>query len=327
MSFFFLMCSERSGSNFTTKLFNGHSNICGPSTKHIINPVARNIFRYKDLQDPTNWQLLIGDIHNLLSVEFSIWKTSFTNEDLKSLATTGDISTLLKNIFHTEAKNNNKQHVFVKENQLYEYLPFLLLHFSEAKFIYQTRDPRDMALSWKNNSCLRGGVVAAAMQWKKDQQQFLKDYYVLQKLNKVIHITYEELISETESSLKNMTDFMDLPYEESMLNFYKDDVTKQNAQMQAAWSNLSKKVMSNNKNKYKNELSAKEIISIESICINEMKLLGYIPEFSDQEIQTISPSDVDELKQQEFLTLPYEKTEGIIANMLAKKVFYEKTVV
>jgi hypothetical protein len=45
------MCSERSGSNFITKVMNGHEDICGPSTKHIINPVARNFYRYGNLMD------------------------------------------------------------------------------------------------------------------------------------------------------------------------------------------------------------------------------------------------------------------------------------
>lgn len=33
INYTFLMCSERSGSNFITKLMNNHSQICGPSTK------------------------------------------------------------------------------------------------------------------------------------------------------------------------------------------------------------------------------------------------------------------------------------------------------
>ena len=71
------MCSERSGSNLITKVLNGHKNICGPSTKHILNPVARNPFRYGDLSQSENWQQLVEDIHNLLTIDFSIWRRSF----------------------------------------------------------------------------------------------------------------------------------------------------------------------------------------------------------------------------------------------------------
>ena len=70
MSILFLICSERSGSNFITKLLNGHPNICGPATKHIINPVARNLFRYGDLSVESNWHELLQDIYELISVSF-----------------------------------------------------------------------------------------------------------------------------------------------------------------------------------------------------------------------------------------------------------------
>ena len=91
MSMFFLMCSERSGSNFIQKLLNGHNNICGPSTKHIINPVARNLFRYGDLTQKQNWDELLIDIHRLISISFSIWKKEFSLDDLHTLAPIGDI--------------------------------------------------------------------------------------------------------------------------------------------------------------------------------------------------------------------------------------------
>ena len=97
------MCSERSGSNLITKVLNGHKNICGPSTKHILNPVARNLFRYGDLSQSENWQQLVGDIHNLLTIDFSIWRRSFSLHELKSCTSPGDIGGLLRNIFLEEA--------------------------------------------------------------------------------------------------------------------------------------------------------------------------------------------------------------------------------
>lgn len=326
MSFIFLMCSERSGSNFITKLFNGHSNICGPSTKHLINPVARNIFRYKDLNVLKNWDLLLEDIHRLLSVKFSIWEKNFTIDELKYIAPVGDISALLKNIFYAEAKANNKQHVFIKENQLYEFLPFLLHHFPDAKYIYQTRDPRDMALSWKKNFAFKGGVVSAANQWKKDQQNFLKDNYVLQQSNNVFHVKYEDLISKTQHCIKEIVNFLGIPYEADIINFYKDDLTQKNSLMQDSWSNLSKEVIPDNKNKYLNELTTDEIKAIEKICFYEMNRLGYFTHFSENELQQLSFNDVSILEQQDHLNKEEQKSDAILANMEAKKRFYQTII-
>src|SRR5690554_6092716 len=112
--FTFLVCSERSGSNFVTKLMNNHSQICGPSTKHIINPLARNYFRYQPFNALSNWEALLKDILTLFNVPFSIWKSEFTIEELKSNVPQGDLTSLINYFFLKEAKENKKEHLFIK---------------------------------------------------------------------------------------------------------------------------------------------------------------------------------------------------------------------
>lgn len=323
---FFLMCSERSGSNFIQKLLNGHNNICGPSTKHIINPVARNLFRYGDLTQKQNWDELLIDIHRLISISFSIWKKEFSLDDLHTLAPIGDIESLIRNIFMEEAKANGKQHVFIKENQVYEFLPFLLLNFPESKYVYQTRDPRDMALSWKKNPDHLGGVVKAAKQWQKDQQNTLKNYAELAKKGKAYFVRYEDLISDSDRYTAEIVHFFGLPYDSGIENFHKDELTQKNASMQKAWNNLSKGVIKDNKKKYLKELTEEEIKVIEKICYVEMQYLGYECEFSKDELAMVTVNMIEDLNQKEFETIPYERSEGVKLNMEAKKVFYHKVV-
>ena len=323
---FFLMSSERSGSNFITKLMNGHSNICGPSTKHIINVVSRNLFRYKDLNDEHNWNELLKDIYLLLNVEFSIWRKKFSYNDLKDLAPKGDIKSLIRNIFYEEARANGKKHVFIKENHVYEFLPFLLIHYPEAKYVYLVRDPRDMALSWKKNSNHLGGVVKGAKQWKKDQQNTLKYYSELNKLGKAYLIKYEDLITESVKYSKEIIEFLGLKYDKNILDFYKDELTKENSQMLKAWNNLSKAVLINNKKKYLNELDSIEIKSIEKICFYEMSHLGYETEFSKQILDGFDDNEIEKLDKYEIKTIEYKRDKGVQDNMNAKKQFYQKLI-
>lgn len=324
MSLIFLMCSERSGSNFISKLLNGHNNICGPSTKHIINPLARNIFRYGDLKDQSNWDELIEDVYRLLVVEFSIWRKKFTLSELKGLAPIGDIKSLIRNIFMEEARINGKQYVFIKENHVYEFLPFLLTYFPESKFIYQVRDPRDMALSWKKNLDHPGGVVNAARQWKKDQQQSLKNFHLLKARGQAVSVKYEDLIANSDIEVKRLLDYLGMSYDENIFDFYKDDITKQNAGMQKAWSNLSKGIISNNSRKYLRELSDEEVKAVEKICWNEMKHLGYVNEYSKEVLDEVSDEWLDFYHNKEILELELIRSEGVIENMKAKSRFYNR---
>lgn len=324
MSMFFLMCSERSGSNFISKFMNGHSNICGPSTKHIINPLARNIFRYGELNIEDNWDVLLTDIHRLMSINFSIWKKEFSLTELKELAIPGDIKSLIQNIFMEEARANGKQHVFIKENHVYEFLPFLLTYFPESKFVYQTRDPRDMALSWKKNADHPGGVVKAARQWKQDQQQSLKNYQLLSGLGKAHFVTYENLTANAEGEIRKILNFLGVPFDISIFDFHKDEITKKNAGMQKAWNNLSQGVIKNNSKKYLNELTDDEIKAIEKICFYEMKHLGYETEFTAGELDKVLDTQIESLHQKELVELEYKRSAGVKGNMEAKAMFYQR---
>jgi hypothetical protein len=326
MSIYFLMCSERSGSNFITKLLNGHRDVCGPSPKHIINPVARNLFRYKDLSDRSNWNELLKDIHHLINIDFSIWKKNFTLNDLKELSEIGDVQSLIKNIFMEEAKQNGKKNVFIKENHIYEFLPFLLLNFPLAKYIYLVRDPRDMALSWKKSAVHPGGVINAARQWQKDQQKTLKDYNELKKNKMAYILKYENLISDIDTYTKEMISFLELEWDDNITNFHEDKLTQKNASRQEAWSNLSKTVLINNKDKYLKELSEHEIIAIEKICYYEMVHLGYEPIYAKSVLDKFIDDEVEKINEKEYETKGYNINDGVKNNMQAKEVFYHKII-
>lgn len=326
MSLNFLMCSERSGSNFVTKLLNGHSQICGPSTKHIFNPVIRNLFRYDPLDTIPNWNTLLSDIQSLLDVPFSIWERTFTQSELQELAPTGEIAVLLERIFSAEAEVHGKQQLFIKENQLYEFFPFLFMHYPESCYLYQVRDPRDMALSWKKNPTHPGGVIKAARQWKKDQQQYLKLFRELERQGAAVMIRYEDLIENPKGELEKILSLLGLEYEEDMLSFHQDRLTKKNAEKQQAWKNLSKGVLSSNKNKYHAELSEDEICYIEKICYHEMKLLDYTAEFSPMELNRIPDIELDLAEKSELDEILLTRPEGVIANMEIKKRMYQRPV-
>lgn len=322
----FLMCSERSGSNFISKLLNAHSCICGPAPKHILNPVTRNLYRYEPLNSTKNWSELIKDILNLIDIEFSFWKKKFTYNELFNSVKIGDSLGLINYIFESEAKEHQKEILFIKENKIYEFFPFLLVNYPDAKYIFQVRDPRDVALSWKKNPTHFGGIVAAAKQWKEDQQNSLKNAHLLAQSNNVVIIKYEDLVSKTELILTKILSFLSLNYETEMLDFHKDSLTKKNATMQKAWENLSKKVITDNFDKYINELSEIEIKIIEKICFDEMTHLGYKTKYSSVELSSISSAIIEEYDKEEKQVLTFQLTDGVIKNIEAKKVFYQKNI-
>lgn len=322
----FLMCSERSGSNFISKILNAHSSICGPAPKHLFNPVTRNLYRYEPLTSSNNWNELIKDILILINVEFSYWKKQFTIDELLKAVKVGDSVGLLNYIFESEAKEHKKDILFIKENKIYEFFPFLLVNYPNAKYLYQVRDPRDVALSWKKNPTHFGGIVASAKQWKEDQQNSLKNAHLLAKFNNIHTIKYEDLVSNPEFELTKILTFLSLNYEPKMLDFHKDSLTQKNATMQKAWENLSKKVIADNFNKYEKELSSTEIKIIEKICYDDMIMLGYKTINTFESLADISNAVIEAFDKVEKESLPYQLTQGVKDNVEAKKIFYQKNL-
>lgn len=324
MQYTFLMCSERSGSNLITRMLDAHSQVCGPATKHLINPVARNVFRYEPLEEPRHWQALLGDIHALLNAEFSHWRQSFSLADLARLARPGDLPTLIRQIFATEAKAHGKSQVFIKENQVYEFIAFLLIHFPEANYVYQVRDPRDMALSWKNNPAHPGGACRAARQWQADQQNTLKLYNELRRLGRARLVYYEELIATPERVLTEVLALMGLAYEPGMLAYHESELTRANAGQQHAWANLGKAVMSDNSRKYRDALHPDEVRAIESICYYEMHHLGYACEYDKVDLDRFAAESLAEFERADTQAKVHAQPRSVQANTEAKKRFYQR---
>lgn len=323
MRFAFLMCSERCGSNLITKMLDAHPAICGPATKHLINPVARNAFRYEPLEQPANWRALLQDIHGLLSADFSRWRRSFSLAELAEMAEPGDLPTLLRRIFADEARANGKQVVFIKENHVYEFIAYLLIHFPDARYVYQVRDPRDMALSWKNNPGHPGGVCRAARQWQADQQNTLKLYSELRRLGRASLVHYEKLIAQPQVVLAETLALLGQHWEPAMLSFHESDLTRANAAQQHAWANLDKALMSDNQQKYRQALSDDEIRAVEAICRHEMAPLGYACEFGADELDRFAQERLAAFEIVDARAKAHRPPASVKANSDAKKRFYQ----
>ncbi len=322
--FTFLMCSERSGSNFITKLMNAHSAFVGPSTKHLFNPVLRNYFRYGDLEVRGNWDALLRHVLALYRADFSVWQLELDIDTLRGFAAPGDVAGLLTAIYAAEAELAGKQRVFVKENQVYEFIGFLRHHYPDARYVYLVRDPRDMALSWKRNENIPGGVAAAARQWKTDQQQTLKHAALLGQSDQVHRLRYEDLLENPAARMGEVCRFLGEDYEPAMLGFHTDELTRQNAEKNSAWRNLSRGVMPTNFGKWRSALSEGEVAAAESLCRYEMRHLGYETTLADAELDRMTEAELIRLDACERATLPYQPTDGIRQNIAAKAAFYRQ---
>lgn len=279
MPFVFLVCSERSGSNLITRIIDSHPEFCGPSPSHLFRTFSRNLWRYGNIEEMENWHILCNDIVDFLNCQLGLWRTRFSMEQIVEEVEQHTLAAVIRYIYEAEACANRKSRLFVKENQTYSFLPFLLASFPDAKFVFMVRDPRDMSLSLKLSTATPGGVHRAARLWKTDQENSIEIYGFLRNMGRIWFIRYEDLLSNTSEELERLCHFLGVDYQTEMLDFYTDELTIKNSKRIEAWHNLENPILKNNFKKYRTGCSELEICYIESLCATEMEILGYRPDF------------------------------------------------
>lgn len=301
MKFDFLISSERSGSNLLTKLLDSHSQYCAPSPPHLLRVFIQNFSKYQPLESKKNSENLVLDIVEFFNSKIGVWNTFFSIEELLSVHPF-NLASLVKYIYEKEASFHKKNKVFIKEVQTYRFFDFLNSNFSDAKFIWLVRDPRDMALSWSKSPVHRGDIVRAAKIWKEDQHATLKLYN--QYPEKVFLVRYEELITDQINTLKKICNFLNIDFEINMTDFHSKDLTGQNSLQTDSWKNLNKKIISENSKKYLVNLNRKQVQYIEYLCLNEMRVLEYKTEYD-----IISQTEFNQLESQLIKEERNEKEE------------------
>jgi hypothetical protein len=309
VDFTFLICSERSGSNLITKLLDSHSDYAGPAPSHLIRTLALNILRYGDLSKNENWQSLTNDAADLLVNRVGSWQTKWTGAKLRAEVKERSQTALIKHVYKSETIACAKNNVFIKENHTHRFMPFLINNFPNSRYIWMTRDPRDMALSWKKNNIIKTGIIDAAKVWQNDQSKMLIQYSYLKAQKQILLLTYEDLVTNPEKECKRICNHLGITYDENMLTFYKKPEVQAMASETDAWKNLKNSVMSKNFGKYRTELNETEIRYVESVCYEEMGTYGYKAEYKRGQDEKLAS----------LLLTPTRSSKGIVSS-LEKKI-------
>lgn len=273
--FVFLICTERSGSNFVTSLMNGHSRISGPPPSHLFRLFATNRANYGDLESDQNWRTLLGDLVVSFDCKLGSWSTGMAAEELNERATKRSVAEALRVLYENEAEHDGADVVFVKENHTYSFAPFLLEHYPGCRFVWTVRDPRDVASSWVSTPSIPGGVAKAVDVWLEDQSASRSLYQQLRDSDRAVLVRYEDVVRDPPRALHRLTDFLGLPYEEDILEFYNQPRTLDNAGRIDAWANLRRPVLRHNTGKYRHVLSPGDRRYVELACHEPMAYFDY----------------------------------------------------
>jgi len=177
-----------------------------------------------------------------------------------------------RNITNFYLKNKNKEIIGDKDPKIIENIEVLNYFFPNSKIIHIIRDPRDVVLS------------RTKAKWSKKYPYFIHSiiYYLQMTLgrkmlykyfnkNNFYELKYEDLIKDPNYELKKICNFLEVEYENNILNYYsssKELVSKDEFEWKKETFNP---VDNKNSNKWKKEFNFFKILIIESICYSHIK--------------------------------------------------------
>jgi len=273
----FLICSERSGSNLIRSILNAHPALYAPDPIHL-GAFWERIAEFGDLGDDRRWRALLGAIVEFLST----WKGTLHPalvldvERLDAEIERREFVAIYEHIYARGLALSGKAELFIKENHTAQRAPLLLAAFPTARFVYQTRDPRDFLASCKQMPSYKYGSAAAALAvWRADQRAALALAEQLPP-TRVSSGRYEDLLTAPEAYLRRVCTFLGLPYADQMLEFYKTEDARR-AAAHDAWRNLGQPLIRTNSGRFGERLTRAEIDLVEGQVGALMRRLGYIP--------------------------------------------------
>lgn len=271
----FIVGRPRSGTKLLRSLLNAHSKISIPYYES--NFIPQNIGKVEQFGDLAVLSNFIKFFNYLKNFSFfqrvvrhdhykDIVSASKWYERLESYTYAGAIEAF----FRLYAEQDCKAIWGDKSPHYMLFLKELKGMFPEAKFIHIIRDVRDHCLSsqklWNKNPYRASKMWRdSIIKCRSDAELYLrKDYF---------EIKYEDLIENTDLSLRKLCDFLGIDFEKNMLILDKPAENFGDTKLVTG-------IVRTNKNKWRFQMPDQVIKRIEEISFDLMKNLNYYPAFA-----------------------------------------------
>jgi hypothetical protein len=283
----FILCTERTGSSLFSLFLNLHDKVLTPAEDAFIVLYFFSKYKNKRVWSEEDIKIFIDELWllsaNNLTLYFS--KKSDLLSSLLYFRNNLDYNRLIRICYlHFFPQKDVTQVSIIVEKQVkYPFhIPLIREIFPKSKFIVLTRDVRDNIVSKQNRQLhWHNHPLYLAIIWYRTYSKisYLDDCdYLLVK--------YEDLVTNTESELRRVCEFIGVEYQSKMANtegvydqliaFSKDGVDQNYIERLLDFhSGLFKRPDTSKIGQYKTLMDEKTLSSIEKVNSNLFKLFGY----------------------------------------------------
>lgn len=254
---FFILGSGRNGSTLLSALLNQHPELMIPPEQWVLYEmiIKYKLFNFHSWNDLVN--LMLGLIADPGSNEG--WATDFTPlyTELKQLSKEDRcLQEIIDAIYSLHGDQQEQQFECWGEKSPINtvYLKFIYPVYPDSQYIFLLRDGRDVVSSMvKNNN---REINFAIWKWKHS----IRMYRWIRKRvseDQLLLVRYEDLVRQPESTLKKLTQFLNISFSKNILN-HQGSLDYLNVREMQHHQNLQNPLSSTSIGKWEKRLSEKE---------------------------------------------------------------------
>lgn len=288
----FILSTGRTGSTLLSSMLNMHPEILSVFEE----PFAYNLFpKYHNI---TKWDIKTIDQFCYDFFLFSEGKLEGQfgkKDDLKNLLLKHQSSLncdhAIKLAYFAFFPNKDKSSVKIivdKQLVFHHVLDKVASYYPNSKFIILHRDPRDNVLVKLKRAIKENKKTSLLILSKTWKEHYSEVFNKLDKLSseRFFHVKYEDLVTNPETTLRKITTFLNVNYNEAMLNYnekIKQEINSENNHIGENVKNyislihdgLTKKTYTNKIGLWKTELTSLQNNIVWSICKDTAEKIGY----------------------------------------------------
>lgn len=275
---FFIINSGRCGSTLLNRLLNQHQDLFLPPEQYFIHQMIIKFRLYNWILWRDLAKVLAGELVPSLSAHNWEWKYEDTfKEIVAAKGSERSLQSVIDRVLRNYALQQGKApRLWGDATPLNSsYVPEIFNAYPKAKYLYLTRDARDVVASYKQGE---DAPFALFKDPKTCASNWCLAYEMTQKLQRkgveVLHLRYEELVQNPNEVLNTVFDFLAVP--KMSIDTKRLDVPDIAFYQLPYHAGLQRPVHTKSIGKWKNELSQRELEDIMPVVSPTMKALGYL---------------------------------------------------
>ena len=295
---FFITGRPRSGTTLLRTIFDTHPNILVPFECAFIIDLFPKYGKIKIWNNQIK-ESFLEDLYK--QPLFNFWNTDKIKlkKEFLNQPSNMDYSDICKYIYlYFKSPVPKEKIIWIGDkNPIYTiHLKRLSKIFPDAKFIHIIRDYKDQISSLLNVDFEKPYLPSLAFRWRYFNNIAYK--FKEEHPEKIIFVKYEDLVKTPATEANSIFNFLDIPFDENILNFYKEKDIYEKAYtkeyIEKYHKELFQPITARRIGTWKQKISDKKIEMIEGIIGKAIAKFGYQREFKKSDLKYL-PAHLTEL--------------------------------